>query len=119
MNREEFVGYLASRATELKIPLHGTGQLCGLPTQFHHSLAVAHLLDALGQPSPSGELLRAWYGEAALGSGEAARWVYRVVGSLRNPDVEKLNSDELMMFWVRFDTWGATANSLARDDTRR
>lgn len=119
MGREEFIGYLASRAEALEIRLHRGGELRGLPREFHQALAVAQLLDALGQPAPSSELLRTWYGKAAWASGEAARWIYRVVGSLRDPDLKSLDLGELMSFWVRFDTWGAAANSLARDARRR
>ena len=118
VNREQFVGYLASRAEALKIPLCRTGDLMGLPREFHQALAVARLLDALGQPAPSGELLRAWYGKTARASGAVARWVYEVVGSLRDPDLEQLELGELMSFWVRFDTLGAAAHSLARDVRR-
>jgi len=119
MNREQFVGYLAARAKDLEIPLYRAGKLLGLPREFHHALALAHLLDALGRPSPSSEVLRTWYGQAASANAEAARWVYRVVGSLRDPDLKKLGSDELMSFWMRLGTWGATANSLARDANRK
>jgi hypothetical protein len=119
MTREDFVGYLASRAEALKIPLHRAGELVGLPREFHQALAMARLLDALGQPAPSGELLRAWYGRAAWASGAVARWVYEVVGSLRDPDLEQLELGELMSFWVRFDTLGAAAHSLARDVRRK
>lgn len=118
MNREEFVGYLSSRAHALEIPIYRGGELTGLPCEFHQALAVARLLDALGQPAPSGELLRAWYGKAAWASGAVARWVYEVVGSLRDPDLEQLELGELMSFWVRFDTFGAAAHSMARDVRR-
>lgn len=119
MSREEFIGYLASRAEALKIPLHRGGELRGLPREFHQALAMAQLLDALGQPAPSSELLRNWYGKAAWASAEAARWVYRVVGSLRDPDLKSLDLGELISFWVRFETWGAAANCLARDARRK
>lgn len=119
MSREEFIGYLASRAEGLKIPLHRGGELRGLPREFHQALALAQLLDALGQSAPSSEALRTWYGKAAWANVEAARWVYRVVGSLRDPDLKNLDLGELMSFWVRFETWGAAANSLARDARRK
>ncbi|HEV2271365.1 MAG TPA: hypothetical protein VGR92_18080 [Steroidobacteraceae bacterium] len=119
MSREEFIGYLASRAEALRIPLHRGGELRGLPREFHQALAMAQLLDALGEPAPSGELLRTWYGNAAWASAEAARWIYRVVGSLRDPDLKNLDLGELMSFWVRFETWGAAANSFARDARRK
>jgi hypothetical protein len=119
MTRDEFVGYLAARAEALRIPLHRAGELAGLPREFHQALAVARLLDALGQPAPSGELLRTWYGRAAWASADAARWVYGVVGSLRDPDLEQLDLGELLSFWVRFDTWGAAAHALARDVRRQ
>lgn len=118
MSRDEFVGYLAPRAEALGIPLHRTGELTGLPCEFHQALALARLLDALGLPTPSGELLRGWYGRTAHMSGAVARWVYEVVGSLRDPDLEQLELGELLSFWVRFDTWGAVAHSLARDMRR-
>jgi hypothetical protein len=113
MNRDEFVGYLASRTDALAIRLHRDGELMGLPCEFHHALAVAQMLDALGHPAPSSEVLRKWYGNAAWANVEAARWVYRVVGALRDPDLGKLDLGELMSFWVRFDNWGAVARGLA------
>jgi hypothetical protein len=119
MNREQFIGYLATRAETLEIPLHRGGELRGLPREFHQALAMAQLLDALGQPAPSSELLRTWYGKAAWASAEAARWIYRVVGSLRDPDLKNLDLGELMSFWVRFETWGTAANALARDARRK
>jgi hypothetical protein len=115
MNREEFVGYLESTAGELQIPVHGDGDLLGLPREFHQALALACLLDALRRPAPSTEALRSWYGEAAFASPEPARWVYRVVGSLRNRDLEKLDVFELVAFWNRFDPWVGLANGLAND----
>jgi hypothetical protein len=115
MSREEFVGYLESRAEGLKIPLHRDGELRGLPREFHQALAVAYLLDALGQPAPSGEDLRSWYGQAVSASPEAARWAYRVVGSLRNQDLQELDVYELVAFSNRFDTWGGFANAFAND----
>lgn len=118
MNREEFIGYVKSRAEELGIPLHQEGELLGLPRECHQALAVAHLLDALGQAAPSGDALRTWYGEG-LGSPETARWVYSVVGSLRNQDLEKLDLDELLKFWLRFQSWSGFANGLANDMTRK
>lgn len=119
MGRDEFIGYLASRAEALDIPLHQTGELAGLPCEFHHALAVAQLLDALGHRPPSGAALRAWYGEVASADGETARWIYRAVGTLRNPDLERLDPNELTQFWVRFDTWGAAAHVLVRSKRRR
>lgn len=119
MNREEFVGYLESRAEALKIALHCHGELRGLPRKFHQALAVAHLLDALEQPAPSGEDLRAWYGLAVSASPEAARWAYRVVGSLRNQDLQALDTYELVAFSNRFDTWGGFANAFASDRKRK
>jgi hypothetical protein len=119
MSREEFVGFLASGAGAFKIPLHRAGDLIGLPREFHQALAVARLLDALGQPAPTNDLLRSWYGKAAWASAEAARWVYQAVGALRDPDIEQLDLGELLSFWVRFDTWGAAAHSLARDVRRQ
>jgi hypothetical protein len=71
------------------------------------------MLDALGRPAPSSEVLRKWYGNAAWANVEAARWVYRVVGALREPDLGKLDLGELMSFWVRFENWGAVAKGLA------
>ena len=71
------------------------------------------MLDALGRPAPSSEALRKWYGTAAWANGEAARWVYRVVGALRHPDLAKLDLGELMSFWVRFDNWGDAAKMAA------
>lgn len=119
MNREEFVEYLASRAQGLKIPLHRSGKLLGLPREFHQALAMAYLLDALGRPAPSGEVLRTWYGKDALASPQAAKWVYRVVGALRDPDLEKLSTNELISFGLRLATWGAAASGLAGDATRK
>lgn len=119
MGRDEFIGYLASRAEALDIPLHASGELAGLPREFHHALAIAQMLDALGRRAPSGALLRAWYGEAAFADGETARWVYRSVGLLRNPDLERLDPSELTAFWVRFDTWGAAAHVLVRSRRRK
>jgi hypothetical protein len=115
MNREEFIAYIESRAGEAEIPIHREGELVGLPLEFHQALAVAHLLDALGKPAPSGEDVRKWYGEAALASPEAARWAYRVVGSLRNEDLGKLDVDELLKLGLRFESWGALARGLAND----
>ena len=115
MNRDEFVGYLGSRADALGIRLHRDGELMGLPCEFHQALAVAQMLDALGCPAPSSQLLRKWYGKAAWGNVEAARWVYRVVGTLMEPDLGKLDLGELMSFWVRFDNWGAVARGLAAE----
>ena len=115
MNREEFIAYIESRAEELGIPVHREGELLGLPREFYQALAVAYLLDALGQPAPSGDDLRVWYGKAALTSPEVARWAYRVVGSLRNEDLHKLDVDELLKFWLRFESWGALARGLAND----
>lgn len=114
MNRDRFIGYLASRSEALDIPLHRGGELKGLPREFHQALAVAQLLVALGHPAPSGELLRAWYGKSAWANAEAARWVYRVAGTLSGPDLEELDVAELLSFWVRFDNWGAAAKLLAR-----
>jgi hypothetical protein len=119
MNREEFVEYLASRAQGLKIPLHRSGKLLGLPREFHQALAIAYLLDALGQPAPSGEALRTWYGKDALASPQAAKWVYRVVGALRDPDLEKLNTKELISFGLCLATWGAAASGVAGDAARK
>ena len=119
MNREEFIGYLESRAEGLQIPLHRKGELLGLPRKFHQALAVASLLDALGQACPPVTTLRTWYGRAALASPETARWVYRVVGSLRNPDLEKLDVDELRAFSERFESWDGFANGLANDRKRK
>lgn len=119
MSREEFIGYLASRAKDLKIPLRRRGKLLGLPRKFHQALAVACFLDALGQPAPSSEVLRAWYGKEAQAGVETAQWIYRVVGALRGPDLEGLDPGVLMSLWVRFDTWGAMANSLVRDAKRK
>jgi len=119
MNRGEFVGYLESRAQGLQIPLHSEGELQGLPLEFHQALAVAHLLDALRRPAPSGRALRAWYGQAALASPDTARWVYRVVGSLENPDLEQLDVYELVSFWNRLEPWVGVANALANDRRRK
>ncbi|HEY1890655.1 MAG TPA: hypothetical protein VGG63_09615 [Steroidobacteraceae bacterium] len=118
MNRGEFVGYVESRAEELQIPLHGEGELRGLPREFHQALALAHLLDALRRPGPSGEALRTWYGDQALASPETARWVYRVVGSLRNADLEKLDVYELVAFCSRVEPWCAFASGLVNDRSR-
>jgi hypothetical protein len=119
MNREEFISYLESRAEALRIPLHRKGEMAGLPRKFHHALAVAHLLVALGQPAPSAQFLRTWYRQAASASPEAARWVYGVVGSLRNPDVQKLKATELVAFSERFRPWGGIANGFATDRARK
>ena len=119
MNREEFAGYVASMAGELGISVHPEGELQGLPREFLHSVAIAHLLDALGQAAPSAEELRAWYGPAASASPKTARWVTRVVGSLRNPDLEKLNLDELLTFWPLFEGWAGMAHGLANDRCRK
>lgn len=119
MSREDFIQYLAARAGALDIPLHETGALEGLPAEFHHALAVAHLLEALWRPAPSSELLRSWYGHKASSSGEVARWIYRVVGALRDADLMKLDLGELMSFWVRFENWGAAAKMAAREVTGR
>lgn len=119
MNREEFIGYLASSAEGLEIPLHRRGKLRGLPREFHQALAIAHLLDALGRPAPSGEVLRNWYGKEALASPEAARWIYRVVASLRDPDLKKLHQNELNPFGLRLVTWGSAANAVAEDMARK
>lgn len=119
MKREEFVGYVASRAGQIGIPVHQEGELKGLPREFHHSIAIAYLLDALGQDAPSGEELRAWYGAAASASPMTARWVIRVVGSLRNPDLEKLDIDELLAFWPLFEGWAGMAHGLANDRCRK
>lgn len=114
MNRDEFIRYLASRAQALDIRLYRSGELAGLPCEFHEALALAQMLDALGRPAPSSETLRKWYGKAVSGSAETARWIYRVVGALRDPDLENLDLGELMSFWVRFDNWGAAANMVAK-----
>ncbi|HVS76452.1 MAG TPA: hypothetical protein VHE11_05920 [Steroidobacteraceae bacterium] len=119
MTRDEFVRYLAPRADAINIRLHRSGALAGLPWKFHQALAVAQLLDALGQRAPSSEDLRAWYGAATGSTEETARWIYRVVGSLRDWDLEKLDLGELMSFWVRFDTWGEAAYLLAREARAR
>lgn len=119
MNREEFAGYVQSRAQEIGIPVHQEGQLLGLPCEFRQALAVAHLLDALGQDRPSGEALRSWYGQAALEGTETARWVYRVARDLRNSDLEKLDVDELVSFWLLFDSFGGLAHGLASDLRRK
>lgn len=119
MNREEFIAYLASRADNLKMPLHRGGKLLGLPRELHQALAVAYLLDALGQPAPSSEALRTWYGKDALASAETAKWIYRVVGGLRDPDLERLTVSELISFGLRLATWGAAASGLAGDATRK
>lgn len=111
MNREEFTGYLESRA--LEIPLHREGELLRLPREFHHAVAVTYLLDALGQPAPTAKALRTWYGQAASASPETARWVLRVVGSLENEDLKKLHVNELMAFSTQFDVWGGFAHVLA------
>jgi hypothetical protein len=115
MNRDEFVGYLAFRTDALGIRLHRDGELTGLPCEFHQALAVAQMLDALGQPAPSSEVLRKWYGNVARANVQAARWVYRVVGALRDPDLGKLDLGELMSFWVRFENWGTVARGLAAE----
>lgn len=77
------------------------------------------MLDVLGRRAPSGALLRAWYGDAASGDGETARWIYPAVAMLGDPDLEKLDQSELTAFWVRFDTWGAAAHVLVRSKLRR
>jgi hypothetical protein len=118
MNREEFVGYVESRAEELRIQVHGEGELRGLPCEFQHALALVWLLDALRRPAPSSEALRSWYGHAALASPEAARWVYRVVGSLHNADLERLDAYELMAFCSRIEPWCAFASGLINDRSR-
>lgn len=119
MSREEFIEYLASRAEGLKISLYRGGRLLGLPREFHQALAMAYLLDALGGPAPSSELLRTWYGKNALASPEAAKWIYRVVGALRDPDLERLGINEVISFGLRLATWGAAASALAGDATRK
>jgi hypothetical protein len=119
MNREEFAGYVASGARELRIPLHQEGELLGLPCEFHQALAVAHLLDALGKAAPSGEAVRSWYGQAAVDGTKTARWVYQVVRDLRNSDLEKLGIDELVEFWILFDSLGGLAYALANDIRRK
>jgi hypothetical protein len=119
MTRDEFVGYLAPRAESINLRLHRAGALVGLPCKFHQALALAQLLDALGQHAPSSEDLRRWYGVGEESTEETARWIYRVVGSLRDWDLEKLELGELMSFWVRFDTWGEAAYLLARDARAR
>jgi hypothetical protein len=119
MTREEFIGYLASRAEGLGIPVHGGGELLGLPRKFHQALAMAHLLDALGQPAPSNRALRTWYGDDALASPEAARWIYRVAGALRDPDLGRLPPNELLSFRLRFAQWGSMARAVAADATRK
>jgi hypothetical protein len=118
MSRGEFIEYLASRAEGLKIPLHRAGRLLGLPREFHQALAMTRLLDALGQRAPSSEVLRTWYGKEALASGNAAKWIYRVVGALRDPDLQKLSKSELISFGLRLATWGAAASALAGGATR-
>lgn len=118
MNREEFVGYVQSRAAELGIPLHQERELTGLPREFHQALALACLIDARGQAAPSGEALRGWYGQAAE-STEAARWAYRVVRNLRNSDLGKLDVDELLQFWILFDSFAGLAHGLANDLRRK
>jgi hypothetical protein len=114
MNRDEFIRYLASRADALDIRLYRGGELVGLPCEFHEALALTQMLVALGRPGPSSEALRNWYGKAASASAEAARWIYHVVGALRDADLERLDLGEVMSFWVRFDNWGAAANMVAR-----
>lgn len=115
MNRGEFVGYLDTGVGPLPMPLWARGELAGLPREFHQALALAHLLDALRLPAPSGEALRGWYGAAAAASPETARWVYRVVGSLRNGDLEQLDDIELLAFSSRFQGWVGLAAGLAND----
>ncbi|MGH8200523.1 MAG: hypothetical protein ACREVO_09210 [Steroidobacteraceae bacterium] len=119
MNREEFAGYVQSRAEELGIPLHKEGELAGLPREFHQAVAVACLIDALGQPAPSGDALRGWYGLAGAESTEMARWAYRVVRNLRNSDLGKLDVDALLEFWILFDGFGGLAHALANDLRRK
>jgi hypothetical protein len=119
MNREEFVGYVQSRAQELRIPLHQEGELRGLPCELHQALAVAHLLSALGQAAPSGEALRGWYGQAAEEGRKTARWIYQVVRDLRNSDLEQLDMDELVKLWILFDGFGGLAHALANDLRRK
>lgn len=119
MNREEFTGYLESRADALEIPLHREGELLCLPREFHQAVALACFLDALGQPAPTGKALRTWYGEAASASPETARWVLRVVGSLENEDLKKLHVNELMAFSTQFDVWGGFAHVLANGRARK
>jgi hypothetical protein len=115
MNRDEFIRYVASNAGALGIRLHRAGELAGLPCEFHQALAIAKLLEALGRSAPSSGVLRGWYGNAAWANPEAARWVYRVVEALRDPDLERLDLGELMSFWVRFDAWGCAAKWAAHD----
>jgi hypothetical protein len=119
MNREEFVGYLESRGEWLAIPLHREGRLRGLPCEFHQAVAVACFLRALRQPAPTGDALRAWYGEAASASPETARWVCRVVGCLRNPDLQSLDMNDLLTFWPLLDEWAGMAHAIANDRVRK
>ena len=118
MNRQEFISYLESRADKIGIPLHLEGELRGLPQEFHHAVAMAHLMDTLGQPAPSGEELRAWYGRAVLASPEAARWAYQAVGYLRNEDLDRFAPDELLKFGLRFQGWAGLAQGLVNDHGR-
>ena len=119
MNRKDFIGYLAPRATGFKIRLHREGKLLGLPLKFHQALAVVHLLDALGHPAPSSHALRTWYGNEAVASPEAARWIYEVTGALQDADLEKLRPNEITAIGFRFTALGATAHGLATDAARR
>lgn len=119
MNRKDFIGYLAPKAADLKIRLHREGKLLGLPLKFHQALAVVHLLDALGHPAPSSHALRTWYGNEALASPDAARWIYGVTGALQDGDLEKVRPNELTAIGFRFTALGSTAHGMAADAARK
>ncbi|HEX5458881.1 MAG TPA: hypothetical protein VFX20_02835 [Steroidobacteraceae bacterium] len=119
MTREQFIGNLASVSGGLEIPVHRKGKLLGLPRKFHQALALAYLLDALGQPAPSSRTLRAWYGDETLGSPEAAKWIYAVTGALQDADLETLHPKELNAFGIRLVTLGSMAHAVAADAKRK
>lgn len=119
MNRKDFIGYLAPRASDLKIRLHREGKLLGLPLKFHQALAMVYLLDALGRRAPSSQTLRSWYGDEALGSPDVAKWIYDVTGALQDADLEKLRPNELTAIGFRLTALGATAHGMATDAARK
>lgn len=101
MTRHEFARYLEPRAEMLGIALDREGATAGLPRLFHHAIAVAQFLHALGQPAPHPDDVREWYGVAEFGTGEVGRHIHWLLGTLRPADFQELSGPDLLFAMTR------------------
>jgi hypothetical protein len=101
MMRHEFARYLEPRAEMLGIQLDPEGSTAGLPNQFHHAIAVAQFLHALGQPTPHPDDVREWYGVVEFGTGEVGRHAHWLLGTLRAWDFQELSYPDLLFAMTR------------------